>query len=84
MTMWATCEEMGTTWGSSTCTQVSRVQHVHTHHISYTCSFQQLQVFEARRPQSTAPINTITSIHHLTAPVIASSYTGSNNTKVQS
>ena len=81
-TMWTACEATGTNPMSSTCPQVAPVKHVFKGSSSYTPTFQQPQGSIGVRPQSTAPITTITYIHHFTASVIAPSYTWPTSTKV--
>jgi hypothetical protein len=84
MTMWTACGAMGKNTLSSTCPQVAPMKHVCKGSSSYTPTFQQPQGSIAVRPQSTAPITTITYIHHFTALVIAPSYTWPTTPKVNS
>lgn len=83
-TMWAPCVQTGTTSLSSTSREIASLQHVSTHTLSYTSSFQQPHGFDVVRPQSTALITTITHVHHFAASVVAAKYTESKSSKVGS
>lgn len=83
-TMWTACEATGINPMSSTSPQVAPMKHVVKGSSSYTPAFQQPHGLDGVRPQSTAPITTITYIHHFTALVIAPSYTWPTTTKVNS
>jgi hypothetical protein len=83
-TMWTACGAMGTNTMSSTSPQVALMKHVRKGSSQYTPAFEQPQGSIAVRPQSTAPITTITYIHHFTALVIAPSYTWPTTPKVNS